>query len=175
MDLLQRLAAEDEPDEGDGSGEGRQDDDPDLAILVIPLDTCVTQGARTHHKTESSQDGTTETEAGAPRIIGGSWSRGRLVRRRTLRDHSEFGHNLLSRRVTRLAFLFQRPQDGFVDAYVHRCLGGGRGKAYEMKRIKPEFFERDPATCARELIGCVFLWKGKRGVIVETKPTGYRR
>jgi DNA-3-methyladenine glycosylase len=38
-----------------------------------------------------------------------------------------------------------------------------------MQRIKPEFFERDPATCARELIGCVFVWKGRRGMIVETE------
>jgi len=38
-----------------------------------------------------------------------------------------------------------------------------------MERIKPDFFERNPATCARELIGCVFDWKGHRGVIVETE------
>lgn len=38
-----------------------------------------------------------------------------------------------------------------------------------MQRIKRGFFERDPATCARELIGCVFVWKGRRGVIVETE------
>lgn len=38
-----------------------------------------------------------------------------------------------------------------------------------MQRIKPDFFERDPATCAKELIGCVFFWKGQRGVIVETE------
>ena len=38
-----------------------------------------------------------------------------------------------------------------------------------MKRLKAEFFERDPATCARELIGCVLVWKGQRGTIVETE------
>lgn len=38
-----------------------------------------------------------------------------------------------------------------------------------MERLTHEFFERHPATCARELIGCEFVWKGKRGRIVETE------
>lgn len=38
-----------------------------------------------------------------------------------------------------------------------------------MERLKSEFFERSPVACARELIGCVFIWKGHRGVIVETE------
>lgn len=38
-----------------------------------------------------------------------------------------------------------------------------------MNRLRPEFFERNPATCARELIGCVFVWKGRHGTIVETE------
>lgn len=38
-----------------------------------------------------------------------------------------------------------------------------------MERLTPEFFERHPATCARELIGCVFVWKGQRATIVETE------
>lgn len=32
-----------------------------------------------------------------------------------------------------------------------------------------EFFERDPVTCARELIGKVYTWNGCSGVIVETE------
>lgn len=32
-----------------------------------------------------------------------------------------------------------------------------------------EFFQRDPLTCARELIGCKLLWRGCGGIIVETE------
>jgi DNA-3-methyladenine glycosylase len=35
--------------------------------------------------------------------------------------------------------------------------------------IRRDFFERDPATCARELIGARLLWSGAGGVIVETE------
>ncbi len=38
-----------------------------------------------------------------------------------------------------------------------------------MERLLPDFFERTPEICARELIGCVFLWKGQRGKIAETE------
>jgi DNA-3-methyladenine glycosylase len=31
------------------------------------------------------------------------------------------------------------------------------------------FFQRDPITCARELIGCELVWKGCAGIIVETE------
>lgn len=31
------------------------------------------------------------------------------------------------------------------------------------------FFQRDPLTCARELIGCELVWKGCAGIIVETE------
>ncbi|MEK0448954.1 MAG: hypothetical protein RL088_1222 [Verrucomicrobiota bacterium] len=31
------------------------------------------------------------------------------------------------------------------------------------------FFQRDPVTCARELVGCILEWKGCSGVIVETE------
>ena len=31
------------------------------------------------------------------------------------------------------------------------------------------FFQRDPVTCARELIGCVLEWNGCSGAIVETE------
>lgn len=31
------------------------------------------------------------------------------------------------------------------------------------------FFERDPVTCARELIGCTLEWEGCAGIIVETE------
>jgi DNA-3-methyladenine glycosylase len=32
-----------------------------------------------------------------------------------------------------------------------------------------EFFQRDPVSCAREMIGCGLLWNGCGGVIVETE------
>ncbi len=38
-----------------------------------------------------------------------------------------------------------------------------------MDRITEEFFQRDPITCARELIGSVLVWKGCEGRIVETE------
>lgn len=38
-----------------------------------------------------------------------------------------------------------------------------------MERIRPEFFERNPVDCARELIGSHFRWNGSVGRIVETE------
>ena len=38
-----------------------------------------------------------------------------------------------------------------------------------MAKIHPEFFNQDPVTCARGLIGCHFRWKGCEGRIVETE------
>lgn len=38
-----------------------------------------------------------------------------------------------------------------------------------MERLTPDFFRRDPVTCARELIGCEFHWRGCVGKIVETE------
>jgi DNA-3-methyladenine glycosylase len=38
-----------------------------------------------------------------------------------------------------------------------------------MEALTPEFFERDPVICARELIGAHFLWRGCVGRIVETE------
>jgi DNA-3-methyladenine glycosylase len=38
-----------------------------------------------------------------------------------------------------------------------------------VKRILEDFFEQDPVTCARDLIGCHFLWNGCAGRIVETE------
>ncbi|BCU76956.1 DNA-3-methyladenine glycosylase [Luteolibacter sp. LG18] len=38
-----------------------------------------------------------------------------------------------------------------------------------MERIGPEFFQRHPVACARELIGCLFHWHGCAGRIVETE------
>jgi len=32
-----------------------------------------------------------------------------------------------------------------------------------------EFFQRDPVTCARAMIGCEFVWNGCGGIIVETE------
>ncbi len=38
-----------------------------------------------------------------------------------------------------------------------------------MKPILEDFFEQDPVTCARGLIGCHFVWNGCVGRIVETE------
>lgn len=38
-----------------------------------------------------------------------------------------------------------------------------------MKRLLEDYFEQDPVTCARGLIGCHFLWNGCAGRIVETE------
>lgn len=38
-----------------------------------------------------------------------------------------------------------------------------------LARIGKEFFQRDPVTCARELIGCELIWKSCAGIIVETE------
>lgn len=35
--------------------------------------------------------------------------------------------------------------------------------------LERSFFQRDPVTCARELIGCELLWKGCAGIVVETE------
>lgn len=35
--------------------------------------------------------------------------------------------------------------------------------------IDRAFFQRDPVTCARELIGCELIWKSCAGIIVETE------
>lgn len=35
--------------------------------------------------------------------------------------------------------------------------------------IPREFFQRDPVTCARELIGCELIWDRCAGIIVETE------
>jgi DNA-3-methyladenine glycosylase len=36
-------------------------------------------------------------------------------------------------------------------------------------KITRDFFQRDPVTCARELIGCTLVWGRCAGVIVETE------
>jgi DNA-3-methyladenine glycosylase len=38
-----------------------------------------------------------------------------------------------------------------------------------MGRLTAAYFERDPVTCARELIGARFMWRGCEGRIVETE------
>ena len=38
-----------------------------------------------------------------------------------------------------------------------------------MEKIDERFFRREPVICAKELIGCVFSWKGCEGRIVETE------
>jgi DNA-3-methyladenine glycosylase len=35
--------------------------------------------------------------------------------------------------------------------------------------LQREFFQRDPVTCARELIGCTLVWEDCTGIIVETE------
>ena len=45
----------------------------------------------------------------------------------------------------------------------------------ERNRVSPierSFFQRDPVTCARELIGCTLRWKNCAGVVVETEAYG---
>lgn len=37
------------------------------------------------------------------------------------------------------------------------------------KRIKPDFFKRNPVVCARDLLGCVLYWEDCSGVIIETE------
>jgi DNA-3-methyladenine glycosylase len=38
-----------------------------------------------------------------------------------------------------------------------------------VRRLLEDFFEQDPVTCARRLVGCELLWNGCRGRIVETE------
>ncbi len=45
----------------------------------------------------------------------------------------------------------------------------GLGKGKPRRRLEREFFERDPVTCARELIGVEFRWGDCAGVVVETE------
>ena len=40
---------------------------------------------------------------------------------------------------------------------------------YQATPLDRRFFERDPLTCARDLIGCELLWRGCGGLIVETE------
>ncbi len=43
-----------------------------------------------------------------------------------------------------------------------------------MKTLTRGFFQRDPVSCARDLIGCEFVWNGAGGVIVETEAYSVR-
>lgn len=38
-----------------------------------------------------------------------------------------------------------------------------------MPLLDRAFFQRDPVTCARELVGCTLVWRGCAGVVVETE------
>ncbi len=40
--------------------------------------------------------------------------------------------------------------------------------------IARKFFQRDPVTCSRELIGCTLVWEGCEGIIVETEAYAAR-
>jgi DNA-3-methyladenine glycosylase len=40
--------------------------------------------------------------------------------------------------------------------------------------LERSFFQRDPVTCARELIGCELIWKGCAGIVVETEAYAAR-
>jgi DNA-3-methyladenine glycosylase len=44
----------------------------------------------------------------------------------------------------------------------------------ESVKITREFFQREPLSCARELIGCEIVWKQVGGVIVETEAYSVR-
>ena len=41
--------------------------------------------------------------------------------------------------------------------------------ADELRGIDRSFFQRDPVTCARELVGCELVWKSCAGIVVETE------
>jgi DNA-3-methyladenine glycosylase len=44
-----------------------------------------------------------------------------------------------------------------------------RAASPEPRFIGREFFERDPLTCSRELIGCELIWNDAAGVVVEVE------
>ena len=41
--------------------------------------------------------------------------------------------------------------------------------AFHRRTLGRSFFQRDPVTCARALIGCELVWKGCAGIVVETE------
>lgn len=45
----------------------------------------------------------------------------------------------------------------------------GSGTREPRRRLERQFFERDPVTCARELIGMEFRWGDCAGIVVETE------
>src|SRR5438477_4606222 len=51
---------------------------------------------------------------------------------------------------------------------VHRSSDREIEKAMP-RAIRRSFFERDPLTCAAELIGCELVWDGCAGIVVETE------
>jgi DNA-3-methyladenine glycosylase len=54
----------------------------------------------------------------------------------------------------------------------HISLEADSGLAHSsvrMPQLDRFFFQRDPVTCARELIGCELVWKNCAGIIVETE------
>jgi DNA-3-methyladenine glycosylase len=50
---------------------------------------------------------------------------------------------------------------------VARAVNPGVGENRRM--IRPKFFQRDPLSCARELIGAELIWQDCSGIIVETE------
>ena len=56
---------------------------------------------------------------------------------------------------------------------IHRSSDGTvkkrGGRNAERGRIGRDFFQRDPLTCARELVGCELVWNDCAGIIVETE------
>lgn len=44
-----------------------------------------------------------------------------------------------------------------------------RSPVGERARLTRDFFQRDPRTCAAELIGCELVWDRCRGIVVETE------
>src|SRR4029078_11360021 len=49
-----------------------------------------------------------------------------------------------------------------------RGVWGCRG-SHDRYVVARPFLQRDPLTCARELIGCELVWEGCAGIIVETE------
>src|SRR4030095_12722746 len=61
------------------------------------------------------------------------------------------------------------PQSSRVKAVSTLARGASSRKTTVVKPDDRRFFQRDPLTCARELIGCELVWNECAGIIVETE------
>jgi DNA-3-methyladenine glycosylase len=52
---------------------------------------------------------------------------------------------------------------------LESSLGAVRPPAKSGSLATRAFFERDPQSCARDLLGCELVWRGTSGIIVETE------